>query len=165
MKKLICVLLALALLCGCVCALADESVNFEPSITKLLDYSASDWVLTSYNRAALTVLLLLDLSQNNVISSDEMTALLANISLRGVSYVGRDGAMIHLIACDGENNMAVIYTPALSLANYVKLDNSITDASVVELIIANFCNDGYYKNDPSDILDVTLEILNALGGE
>ena len=156
MKKLICVALALVLAFSAVGALAETTSTFDPTLSNILELSASDWMSSSYSRALLTVLLVLDLGNSGLLTQSRMdmiTTTLANSS--GFSYVGYVDNMLEIIIFDGRYVSLIVYMPSIGYANFTLLDDDAGNTyssteSLVKVLLGQLCSE-YYKNDVNDI--------------
>lgn len=155
LKRAFCLVLALALLLS-ACALAQSGTQFEPTLTNIMDSSADHWYSTSYNRALLTVLLLLDCDDLLV----EGDLLDTTGAVTETTYVGRDESVLvaYYHAVDGD--LIIMYNPEIGLADYMVLDSY--DEAKAEFFMESICPDGYRENSISDVMAVGEDLLAAL---
>ena len=138
--------LALLLLMGCaISALGDiDTLQYEPTLTNAMDYSASTWFSTSSNRAMLSLLLTLDL----VTKYDSQSQYVPDLSKP--SFVGKSDEDLFLTAHTQTGAQIIIsYRPSTGVGFY-GLHESASDSNV-EYALSQICPDGCYKNDSSDI--------------
>lgn len=155
LKRAFCLALALALLLS-ACALAQSDTQFEPTLTNAVDVSATEWYSTSYNRALLTVLLLLDCDEL-LVEGDLLDTTGAVVD---TTYVGRGDSVLvaYYHAVDGD--LIIMYNPEIGIADYMVLDSY--DEAKAEFFMESFCPDGYYENNISDVMTVGDELMEIL---
>lgn len=157
MKKTLCLILVLLMVPGFLFAALGESsdgVTFEPTLTNVLDKSATEWMSTSINRAWATVLLSLDVMR--VLDDEGLTP-----DLSQASYVGRKGLDLALIMhTQSGKGLLIIYRPSSGEAMYNTLDSA--QDSAIDIAISTVCTDGSYKNSLEDILTVATELQSLI---
>ena len=155
LKRAFCLVLALALLLS-ACALAQSDTQFEPTLTNIVDSSADRWYSTSYNRALLTVLLLLDCDEL-LVEGDLLDTTGAVVD---TTYVGRGDSVLvaYYHAVDGD--LIIMYNPETGIADYMVLDSY--DEAKAEFFMESICPDGYYENNISDVMTVGDDLMEIL---
>lgn len=147
----LCLVLAM-LTVGCMTGLCEEETDgiaFEPTIANEFEYSSAEWFSSGFNRALLTVGMLLDLNaiiDKNVINFGEAIA--------ESTYVARDGINLLLYYHGEQNDLFVVYAPLTGEAIYNVRDK--VDDSFVLYILKGIADDGCYKNDLEDIFEIVL---------
>ena len=158
----LCLVLAM-LTVGCMAGLCEEAaasaeetkaIAFEPTLTKVFDYSAQEWFSSSANRALLTIMLAVDLDD---ILDENMFA--PGTSLVNTTFVAKDS--VSLIVCyhAEQNDLFVVYMPIIGTATYQFMDKS-SDISTRYALEA-IADDGYYENNLEDIVEV-MKILQEV---
>ena len=165
MKKLICVVAVLALLCACVSALAENSsantLTFTHTLTYGMDNSVSDWYATETNRCLLTISLGLDLG----IAFPDIPV---STWLTNTTIVGKDGNTLCVIGYTDDQLLAITFSPLLNTAACITTDISGIgqQSSVADLLIDSVaqstCNDGYYTNSTTTMLTVLQQLNDSL---
>lgn len=154
MKKLFSLILVLALLCGIgTFALADGTV-FKTQLTDGMDNSVSKWFGTSYNRATLTWLLIIDYM---VAGND-----ISNIEITEDSYVAKmndDVLMVVVKTTSGQISMT--YSPGGGIAMFDTSD--ITSSALIEAALEQTAGKGNFeRNSLSALNEVGQTISEAL---
>lgn len=167
--------LALILLCcinGSVGYAEEDNIEefvFEPRTLNALDYFDDDaWYGSSYDRAAFTFLLSLDLADEN----EDFDAL----CLLNGSYVGKkdiEGITTYIVFFETDNDVEYIaleyvaYVPLMGDAFYFRqeLDRSmipdLTISNVIEFMADELC-ESYYRNSYGDIEDVVMDLSDII---
>lgn len=156
MKKWVCVLLVLSLMC-CGFALGEndeDSIAFEPTISNLMDTTAKEMMANSMLRAMVTVTIAVDMQMAGIAEAD-------GFEFGEPSYVGKDGANLILYIHAGEKDIIAIYCPLQKEANYLT-SGPMRDA-IVEMFMEEVCSDGYYENDLEDLMKVATAMAEAVG--
>ena len=169
MKKLICVFLALLMMFSAFGALAEADVMpFEATLCEVMDLSADEWMQTEYSRAMLTVLLILDLGNSDLLTQAEMEAITSTLAnSNGFNYIGAVDEFIVVIIYDGNCLHMLLFIPGTNVANYTLLDAEPGSKSFSELLVQSFLDDNvttYYKNSPDSIAEAAstlAEIMNS----
>lgn len=168
-KKILCLFMALLfifLTAGSVIALADDentTITIEPSLTNGLfkNDSCSEILSTSFNRAALTVLLYLDLVEKDLLDISDLADTVVN------SYVGKpnhDSISNYSVVVSMYNSKSIYlitYTPLLGQANFNAIDNNQISDSLIEALFDTVTINNQ-KNSVSDILEVMKAIQEAI---
>lgn len=163
MKKWIGLLMAVVLCFSCVSVLADDTPQYTPTLTNALfkNDSCSDILSSSYNRALISVLLFMDLSSEDVLSSDQFATLILN------SWVGKPSddtlrnAAISLVMYDDSYIYVITYVPLLQKCSFLKTDRGGLTASLIDSLIGQFVEDRK-ANSMDDIVSVLNTIQEAL---
>ena len=161
MKRIVSLLLCMMMAFSIMSATAEtgvEQISFEPNITVKMDKDAKEWVQGEEIRAIFTVAILMDY----LISLDgEDPAFDLNI-LSNTSYVGRSGFMVVclLLAEDNKKALVLVYHTLSHDAAYSVMEFS--GKSAAEKGLEAVCEDGYYKNDVTDIYKVYTRITEAM---
>ena len=147
LKKLICLALALTmLLTACAFAESDEDNFFTPNLANSFDASTQEWFSTSYNRALLTILLILDCDKTLV----EKGLLDSSGSITRSSYVGLTDDILAVYYHCVDGDLLIMYSPELGTAAFGV--NRASDDKTVELVLNSFCDGGCYQNNSDDIV-------------
>lgn len=155
MKKLVGMLMVLVLLFGTVLAMAEDTTSFEPTAANTIGVSGSEWLSSKENRALLTIMLAVDLSNVDTNFTVDM--------LKGTTYVGYLDDVEELFALYSGHDAAylVMYTPLLKTASYSEISPFAGTESTVELgLEAKGCT--LYKNSPVIILSVVDQLVEIL---
>ena len=158
MKRMLCALLALALLagfCACAHAAADDPVVFTPKLAPAMDYGVTEWMSTSRNRAMLTVLLCMDY----IVAYDGDEA--NQPDLLQSSYIGVIGGNAIVLNTHSSNrDIMIMFMPSSGTAAYT-LSDPYTD-SVIEAGMQQSTGGNYYRNEIADIVSVAQDLQKAL---
>ena len=161
MKKVLCVLLALVVLLGNMAlaemATDEDAINFEPTLTTLMDYSASEWYDSVANRATLTILLMIDLKL-----SDESFA--QNVQLLETSYVGKSGLDLVVYVHGEEEDIIMLYRPLTEEAYYISI-GSVWSDTLAEVLMNSVCDDEYHENDIEVLIEVFEQFEEAFASD
>lgn len=134
----------------------NSTTQFDAPLTSIFgnEFTTSDFISSSQNRALLTICLLLDLSSSSKENiSDNLSVMMSNATFVGI----KDGLLI-VNYYDNTYSYNVFYSPLLpDTAHYGKQYIGSNSSSILELTFGAV-TDKYYKNSLSDILDV-LKIL------
>ena len=174
MKKTIsCLLIVILLSCmlmGSAAAISKkyevgDYYDFKPEIANAMKLN---WYSSAENRAMLTLVLGLQVSDDRVMGSmDLFSSFLVN-----TTYLGRSiqktssGNMTMYIALGRYDNyfIYILYSPEAKQASFFLQDNpygnSVSDMQM-ELLIAKLCSD-YYKNDTADMFSAFSELQSLL---
>lgn len=157
MRRFLCIVLVFILVIISTAAFAadDDWVDFEPILVNGMDNSSSTWMSSSYNRALLTWLLVLDLYVSGYQIDD--------IVLTDVSYVGRAKEAIDLTIAAGLKNgkcLIIVYNPVLKNASWT--EGISNNASYIEHLL-NKVTDNCYKNSLGDLMEVAETISGIIG--
>lgn len=161
MKKVVCVLLAV-LMClnGFAVALAElELRDFDLRIIPCFDYSQAEWVESEYNRALLTVGLLMDFFIGHSAMFPD-----GKLDLKGDSYIGYLNKN-YITVCaefdEGDDTLCIVYIPSENekTASYIYFDGAGTIEDFNENLMENLHPEGYCKNN----VDSILEALDFIG--
>lgn len=155
MKRLLGILVALVMLFGAALAEGDTK-EFEVTMTNtIFPFSASKWSESKESRALLTIMLALELQD------EDNSFVFADVVTSGESYVLSDGETNVMVSyyVDGEN-WVVVYTPDSGTAVYSKI--TAVSEFVVELTLQEMENP-YYRNSQLTILAVAKALGEALG--
>lgn len=158
MKKAACVLFVLIICMNSwVAALAEyEFTNIEGNLVSIFDYTPSKWMESSMYRALLTVSLAVDVGLQEDIPYQ------ANY-YEG-SYVGRsENDLVVMVGTEDKNVvLSIMYNPYLNHVRYLFTENNASFDAFCKYVLTDWCENGYYKNDISDILEVTDLLIEAL---
>lgn len=147
MKKLLCILLALLMMCSS--ALAD-SIVFKTPITSGADHSAS--VLMELCEQTTTSLCFDVLFANQDIFSD--------FNLAEPSYVGILDNELHVYIQGKKSDYWIGYIPGSSEAELGFLSQLSQES--IEFMMQLLCPDGYVQNDIETLKDTVREALDSL---
>lgn len=160
MKKLICVLLAILILCPVFTALAEsggDAVSFDPTVANTFNLSTDEWMASSDYRALLTIALLASLPAE---ASIDYTTLLTS-----ASFVGRKDDVCFVSGSCGDRVITIMYLPSMQIANYsVSTASGLSDAQkeqAMESALSLFATE-YYKNSSASILNCLNAIQEAI---
>ena len=156
MKKIWSVILCVSMLLSlCSGALAEESgsVDFEPTFVSVFDHTAEKWYASRANRAMLSVLLYLQVS-----NIAEVAAL--NIEVGDPSYVGYSSDILGLLWQGKDNTLLITYSPFLNRASYRCIEGMASNFVSEYLMDGLF--DEYRDNDVEDLKEALIEIRNLL---
>ena len=160
MKKIIALVLALVLVFSMAGSCLAESstssaVKFDPSFTDGMKYDADKWMSSSFNRAAVTVMLYCDLILAKLIDSD-------NYTLVDSMVAEKDGIISVAILGKTSGTLVILYAPLSGgIASYMTLSSN--SKTVIEKILKEGGNSQVYTNSSSDlktVLEVMKEALN-----
>lgn len=160
----LCLVLAM-LTVGCMAGLCEEApaseeeldyVSFEPLFGNILEYSPSEWFSSKLNRALLTVCISLELM--SIIDEDVID--FSEALLTESSYVARDGLALVLYYHGKQNDIIVLYMPLTGEAAY-QIGDKAEDFRV-SYVLEEIAEDGCYKNDIDDIIEVIALLKGTL---
>lgn len=158
----LCLVLAM-LTVGCMAGLCEEAtasaeetkaIAFEPTITNGFDYSASEWFSSGFNRAMLAVILSLDLC--NIVDKDVIDF---GPALTESSFVAKDGLILVVYYHGTQDDLYITYMPLTGQATYQITDKS--EDYVVQYALETVVDDGCYKNDFEDLMNVVALLKDA----
>lgn len=160
MRKLKWVSLAVVLLLVFQAAAFAESddpdvKSFEPTLTSGImgdDVTAAEIMESATNRAAVTVLLWMDLLMN---TEEDFTPLLME-----TSYVGQEGIFIHLYIHGEDGDLLMTYVPTQREVSYIIMEQ--TSDRIIGETLREFCTDGVYENDTDELAEVVAAVRRAL---
>lgn len=153
MKKLLCALIVLSMLCSLLTVFAESTPGqsyFDPVLANAIKNTTSEWYSTGYNRALLTILLAFNVASDDVMGDlNVLTGMLSNDS-----YVGMpDGYTTILVGGYVDDYCLLIgYTPTQKTAYYLTVKGNGITSELVEALIAGSCSE-YYKNTKVDMAD------------
>lgn len=160
MKRFAALVLLLIFASGCIHGLADTGgTSFDATLANALDMKASEWFSSTYNRAALTAILVFSVygERNNDPNIAEV--------LTHSTYVYKSGMDLGIVGRYGNNLVLIGYSPMTKRAEYYITDagSSMSDVAL-ELAVSQLDTEGYYKNDVEDVVGVLKDLSEALGG-
>lgn len=160
MKKILSLVLILSMLFVCstigYCE-SSEIVDFTPVLTNYLDKDLDEWFATGTNRALLTCSIAMDLG---LYVDDEVLNL--QEAFAKSTYIGRSEELIMITLHGGEKDITIYYCPSLDCASYV-LEEKCQDF-ILEYAFNESCEDGYYKNESSDLMAAAIVLSSIING-
>lgn len=159
-KFLSLVLAALLLCCSFSFAMAEvvsDEVYFDADIMNALDQDAESWFTNAETRAMGTILLALDFSLT--IGND--SPLFPDMS--EPTYIGRDGDYLVVYVHTSGNDVILLYDTSTGEAAY--METSGLSSAVIEDMLNEVCEDGYYENDITTMLTVAQELSDIINGD
>ena len=160
LKKMTCLALALImLLTACAFAESNEDNFFTPNLANSFDASTQEWFSTSYNRALLTILLILDCDKTLV----EKGLLDSSGSITRSSFVGLTDDILAVYYHCVDGDLMILYSATAGIANYTVLAShgESTATSYMDVI----CEGNYYLNSLDDITDIGNTMMAALSSD
>ena len=159
MKKIISLFLVMNMMFS-LCAMAEinatDQVYFQSSMIDSLNYKAKEWFDSSENRALLTILFALE------ISSQFPNEKFDCYNSLEPSYVGKNGPTLFIVYCNETRSLIVTYQPISGEAAYNVVNDEALNESILEIALRDTCEDGYYKNDVEDIVDVCDALIQIM---
>ncbi len=163
MKKTIALFLSLVLLLTAAGGLAEtaEAVDLElVLVPKVMPTSCMEIMNSDTNRAALTVLLLIELNatENTPLREEDFSKFLLNDT-----YVASDGQFIAVSGYSDGRLIVFYFDPATGQCKYQITETTLPDASLAEVIKQTAASLAYgYKNDPEIMEQVIKALAEAL---
>ena len=161
MKKLLALLLLTVLLCSCVgaaFAADDDAVYFSPTLLNIFsEYTVTEWMSTSFNRALFAACGLLDYS-----IQDGATYGISNL-YSGTVYVGRSENVLILAYNDPyeSKSLFILYAPGSSSTPACYMILNIGKSGLLTGI-QTLATDGYNLVSASDLKEVIDILQEAL---
>lgn len=130
MKKKLTMMLTLMLLTSLIggfCFADDNGTPFELILTKVPDYSLSEWYSSSMNRALLTVLLAADISATSNGGHAEVLGILKN-----PSFVVNSGLSLTVAGFYEDTTVLIHYAPIINYASFSTMPSPTSDVSLLK---------------------------------
>ena len=164
MKKTVCLLLLVMLLVPCCTGFASaeaEAIPFTPKLTQIItdavDYSASDWFGSSYNRAMLTITLAADLSIQTGLDLSSL------IDITTASFVGKESFTLVVSFYDQYGKLyTIFYAPVINTASYYSTYGLSGQETALQAVLRQNCSEGLYKNDIEQMMKALKDLQSIL---
>ena len=151
MKKLLALLLTLALLALPAPAEEGEIIGFTATLTNGVNQTAEEWYADSTTRSLLTICLLLDLfSYDNAAFSPE--------NMANPSFVGMSDGLMTIYVCGEDTDVMIFYTPETGETEYY-LPGPL-GAEMAPYLFEDTDTD-YQPNDPEEVLQIFKDVVYA----
>ena len=140
-----------------------SSIDIEPQLLSIIDYTSTEWYENTTNRAILAACAWADvvLSENA-----EIETLMSNAIWNGYVYVSKKGVSLAVMYCTDAGCVLASYVPATDELSLRSIDVQVTSKYVADLAMENLINEGlvssYHEIEGEDILTVLEALLGIL---
>ena len=150
MRRLIVILLILAIMLFCWQGSYAEAIQTECKLATAVDWSAEEWFETAENRALLTMLFLFEMGANNTISVDEYSV--------SDSLVCKNENTLSIAICGNKDSLMIFYAPELPYASYLSMEKYTID------VLQNSLNLIYpeVKLNTKEALEQALDLIGTM---